>query len=223
MAAGTAASTARPPSPGFAALIPRPLAEAPERGAFALSRSTRIVVRDGSPEGARVARLLAGALRPATGYALPVTRAQRARGGIVLSLAPGDRSLGDEGYRVRVEPHEVSLVARRPAGLFYATQTLRQLLPASIEASGRQPGPWLVPLGTIHDLPRFAWRGLMLDVARHFFGVGEVNWREAGKKDYRFSEIVWQVVASEPFRMRVVPEPAAPANATPVVARAAAQ
>jgi hypothetical protein len=47
--------------------------------------------------------------------------------------------------------------------------------------------------------------------------------REAGKKDYRFSEIVWQVVASEPFRMRAAPEPPAPANATPVVAQAAAE
>ncbi|HVJ29242.1 MAG TPA: DUF1585 domain-containing protein, partial [Gammaproteobacteria bacterium] len=46
--------------------------------------------------------------------------------------------------------------------------------------------------------------------------------REAGKKDYRFSEIVWQVVVSEPFRMRVAPEPQAPAAATPVVAQAAA-
>ena len=69
----------------------------------------------------------------------------------------------------------ITLTARRPAGLFWGTQTLRQLLPAAIEADTRQPGPWRIALGTIHDRPRFAWRGAMLDVARHFFGVDEVK------------------------------------------------
>jgi hexosaminidase len=177
VAADAAGSPAAPPSPGFATLIPKPLAEAPERGAFALSPTTRIVVRDPSAEAARVARLLAGTLRPATGYALPVTRESRVEGtgSIVLSLTPGDRSLGDEGYRLWVERDEVRLTARRAAGLFWATQTLRQLLPVPIEAGAPAPGPWRMPLGTIHDRPRFAWRGLMLDVARHFFGVPEVK------------------------------------------------
>jgi hexosaminidase len=52
---------------------------------------------------------------------------------------------------------------------------VRQLLPAAIEAGTRQPGPWRIALGTIHDRPRFAWRGAMLDVARHFHGVSEVK------------------------------------------------
>ena len=69
----------------------------------------------------RVARSLAERLRPATGYRLPVsaTRRKPVAGDVVLALAPGDRSLGDEGYRLRVEPGLVRLDARTAAGLFH--------------------------------------------------------------------------------------------------------
>ncbi len=65
--------------------------------------------------------------------------------------------------------------ARTAAGLFAGVQTLRQLLPATVEAKRRQSGPWLVPAARIVDQPRFAYRGAMLDVARHFFSVREVK------------------------------------------------
>jgi len=142
---------------------------------FELTRATRIVVD--RPELRRTARLLAGSLRRATGFRLPVTTVGggAATGDVALVLHPGDRALGEEGYRLEVAHDRVVLTARRPAGLFYATQTLRQLLPAAIESNARVAGPWPIPRGTIHDRPRFAWRGLMLDVARHFFGVPEVK------------------------------------------------
>jgi hexosaminidase len=171
------AGGAQVPPPRFATVIPQPLAQAPERGAFELQPSARIVVRSASNDATRVARLLAASLRPATGYRLPVSSIRGAApdGSISLSLTPGDRALGEEGYRLVVSRGGVALTAARPAGLFWGTQTLRQLLPAAIEADARQPGPWRISLGTIHDRPRFAWRGAMLDVARHFFGVAEVK------------------------------------------------
>ena len=139
----------------------------PRASSFARARAT--------PEG--LAELLAASLRPATGFRLPVVAGPRAAtdGDIVLALSTGDRSLGDEGYRLVVDGTAATVTARRPAGLFWGTQTLRQLLPASIEADARRPGPWRLSRGTIHDRPRFAWRGAMLDVARHFFGVNDVK------------------------------------------------
>jgi hexosaminidase len=172
-----AASGAQGQPPGFATVIPQPLAQAPERGSFVLQPSARIVVHSTAAEASRVAQLLAQSLRPATGYRLPVAslRGAAPEGSISLSLTPSDRALGDEGYRLVVAPKGVTLTAARPAGLFYGGQTLRQLLPAAIEADAEQPGPWRIALGTIHDRPRFAWRGMMLDVARHFQGVDEVE------------------------------------------------
>ena len=164
-------------APAFPPVIPKPLAVAPGRGAFELGPSARILVQADDPEAVRVARLLAERLRPATGYRLPVsaTRREPGPGDVVVLLSPGDRSLGDEGYRVRVQTGLVRLEARTPAGLFYAAQTLRQLLPAAIDSEKRRPGPWPIGVVTIHDRPRFAWRGLMLDVSRHFFDVAEVK------------------------------------------------
>ncbi|HLY27320.1 MAG TPA: family 20 glycosylhydrolase, partial [Aggregatilineales bacterium] len=74
-----------------------------------------------------------------------------------------------------VSPDLLTLSAHTPAGLFRGIQTIRQLLPAAVENAAPQPGPWTIETSVIRDIPRFAWRGFMLDVARHFFGVDEVK------------------------------------------------
>jgi hexosaminidase len=74
-----------------------------------------------------------------------------------------------------VTANGVQVVAYKPAGLFHGLQTIRQLLPAAVESSTQQPGPWELPAGVIRDQPRFAWRGAMLDVARHFFSLKDVE------------------------------------------------
>ncbi len=164
-------------SPAFPAIVPRPLAVQPGRGLFELTRGARIVVVAGDAGARSVAGLLAAALRPATGFRLPVTttHGDGGEGDIALLLRPGDRALGDEGYRLTVTTGRVTLAARSPAGLFRGVQTLRQLLPPAIESGTRRRGPWHVPVVTIHDRPRFGWRGMMLDVGRHFFGVAEIE------------------------------------------------
>ena len=83
---------------------------------------------------------------------------------VVRSL-DGDASLGDEGYLLVVSEDGIVLRAHRPAGLFYGEQTLRQL---------GEPGESIGAVRIV-DQPRFEWRGVMLDVARHFFGVADVK------------------------------------------------
>ena len=86
-----------------------------------------------------------------------------------------DETLGDEGYRLDVTTDRIEIKASKPAGFFYATQTLRQLLPPEIESSQKQNNmDWLVPVISISDSPAFPWRGYMLDVSRHFFSKAEV-------------------------------------------------
>jgi hexosaminidase len=161
------------PDPVVPAVVPKPLALVPARGAFQLTRATRIVAPDAA---AGVARGLAARMRRATGYRLPVTvDATPADRDIALVLRPGDAALGEEGYRLTVETEHVLLAARTPTGLFRGTQTLRQLLPHGIERATVRSGQWRVPAVRIHDRPRFVWRGMMLDVGRHFFGVGEIE------------------------------------------------
>jgi len=164
-------------APALGALIPLPVSTKASGGTFALAPATKIVVDAGNDELLAIGEYLAGKLRVSTGYALPVTPsgAGWATGSILLCLLDGDPALGDEGYELTIGHDEVRLSASRPAGLFRGVQTIRQLLPAAIDSAHRQPGPWSMPAGIIHDAPRFAWRGTMLDVARHFFKVEEVK------------------------------------------------
>jgi hexosaminidase len=158
------------------AIVPAPVSVEAAAGTwFTLGASTRILTSPGSAEAAAVGDRLAGVLRRSTGYPLPVSAGVPTdAGGIALELT-GDDRLGDEGYELEVTDQAVTLRASRPAGLHMGAQTLRQLLPAALEGSGVQPGPWRLPGGRVLDRPRFAWRGAMLDVARHFFTVDEVK------------------------------------------------
>ncbi|AEW96866.1 beta-N-acetylhexosaminidase [Streptantibioticus cattleyicolor NRRL 8057 = DSM 46488] len=169
-APATAATVAATP---LGQVVPVPASVRPHGAPFTLTPATRIDVAARSRAARPVADYLAGLLRPATGYRLPVTAA-RTGGAIVLRL-DGDRALGDEGYRLTSGPGGVEIRAARPAGLFHGVQTLRQLLPAGVERHVRQHGPWTVAGGTITDVPRYSYRGAMLDVARHFFTVPQVE------------------------------------------------
>ena len=144
-------------------LIPKPLSLYSQPGEFVLSPVTKIKLD--SPGG----ELQSLASRLAEILSIPSnSEAGTSADGIVLSLN-GDPALGGEGYELSITTDEVRLNAHRPAGIFYGIQTIRQL---------RQTAPngtVSLPAVSIRDLPRFIWRGAMLDVARHFFGVEDVK------------------------------------------------
>lgn len=149
-------------------IVPVPVAMVTVPGeTFVVGPDTRIVVAPGAAETLPVAEDLAAIMRPSTGYPLPVSAATPQPGDIALHLTDA-ADLGDEGYRLDVSGTGVRLEAARQAGLFYAVQTLRQLLPPWIESPTLRPGPWAVSGVRITDTPRYEYRGVMLDIARHF-------------------------------------------------------
>ena len=97
-------------------------------------------------------------------------------GPMILTGKGAPERLGDEGYVLDVTPEGIILTARAPAGFFYGIQTLRQLLPPEAETTSPTPEhPWRIPAVHVEDLPRFSWRGMHLDVARHFFPAADVK------------------------------------------------
>ena len=153
--------------PSAIAVIPRPAVVTARTGHFVIGPRTVIWTDAGS---AAVGRQLAQYLGPATGFALAVRTGGAPPGGaIVLRRDPTLRRLGAEGYTLEVRSNGVTVRAAEPAGLFYAVQTIRQLLPPQIFREAPVGAvEWRIPAVAIEDQPRFGWRGAHLDVGRHF-------------------------------------------------------
>jgi hexosaminidase len=167
-------------APSAAAIIPAPVtAETGAGNGFVLTEKTIISIPAGNEEVARIGRSLAAFVGLAAGPEAPRVEAASAApaGAIRLSLGAVENG-GDEGYELTVTASGVTVTANRPAGLFYGVQTLRQLFPPFVEFEAYRAAEirpiQLAPIRIV-DRPRFAWRGAMLDVARHFFTVDEVK------------------------------------------------
>ena len=167
-------------TPADLPLIPLPRAvEAHTGDGFTVGPKTVIYTQEGSAEAERVGRYLAAVIGIAAGPEPPAVeplRAGAAPAGIVLRLSSSIKE--PEGYELVVDAASATVTAAGPAGLFYGVQTLRQLFLPFVEyeaVRADEKRPLRLPAVKIVDAPRFAWRGAMLDVARHFFTVEEVK------------------------------------------------
>ncbi|MDX6742917.1 beta-N-acetylhexosaminidase [Actinocorallia sp. A-T 12471] len=149
-------------------LIPVPRALLPGTGELVLDGRATLTAPDGP-----AAAFLRALLTRATG--LPFPAPEPGTPATVALTLDGPPSLGREGYLLDVAEGGVRLRAHTDEGLFRAVQTLRQLLPPQIESPTPSAGPWTLPYVAVEDGPRYAWRGVMLDVARHFFDVAAVK------------------------------------------------
>jgi hexosaminidase len=159
-------------------LIPAPAYPAyvkPGSGTFVITPSTTIAISDpNDSELHALAAFAADLLQESIGAGLQVASdpAGAAPGGaIALLLSPEVEAT--EGYRLRVTSGSIVIDASTHAGLFYGLQTLRQLLPD--DGASATAGTWEVPVVTIEDEPRFSYRGMHLDVGRHFFPVSFIK------------------------------------------------
>lgn len=137
-------------------------------GKFILGNDTRFYVDN--PEAQSVCDLFKVRLQTSTGYAFQQSDAP-GKGCIELFIAP-DKVKEQEGYSLEVTADNIKVYAATPQGIFYGLTTLMQLLPAEIESPELIKGViWSLPAVSITDSPRFPYRGLMVDVARHFTTV----------------------------------------------------
>ncbi len=158
-------------------IIPKPVSVTSTGESFTLTTKSDIFIMPGGPEELiSIGNYLAGKLNPSTGLGLEVISDGRkpGKGDILLTIGTGDEELGEEGYELSITGKLLTVTANKPAGIFRGIQTVRQLLPPSVEAGTAQEGPWTIPTGTVRDFPLYGHRGVMLDVARHFFGPEDV-------------------------------------------------
>jgi hexosaminidase len=192
------ATTAEPPPrPGSAAdlaalqrVVPQPVALTAYAGTFVLGAATAIHASVGAEP---IAADLAAYLKQQTGLAVPVDGGADAPIQLMLQAAGGDSALGTEGYQLTVSPTSIKLTAANAAGLFHGVQTLRQLVTADHK----------VQAGVITDHPRYAYRGVMLDVARHFFSVADVKAYIDAAALYKVNEFHLHLTDDQGWRLTV--------------------
>lgn len=152
-------------------IIPKPAAMQLHSGGFQFSKNTVFVVENQSQE--HLFNSLSKKFKQAAGWPLSISHKKALDNYVALET---DTSLAPEAYTVTVSASNISIKASGNAGFVYGLETLRQLLPAAIESPTLvNNGNWIIPNVEIQDQPRFKWRGLMLDVSRHFFNADYIK------------------------------------------------
>ena len=144
-------------------IIPQPQSMVLGKGYFQFTQETVFVI-DPALMPARLPFL--EQFERASGFKFALQKAAILTNSVIIDT---DKSLPKEGYTLAVTPQQISIKAADYNGALYALQTLRQLLPNEVESTKLVKRDWLVPAVTITDAPQYQWRGLMLDVSRHFF------------------------------------------------------
>jgi len=187
------------------AIVPWPQKVALQAGAFKLSPDTRVYVDSASRESGK---FLTERLRLSTGYPL-ISRMKflsgaGIKGGILLTTRDANTNLGAEGYELAVAPDSVVIRAPAQAGMFYGVQTLFQLLPPEIFSTNVVTNvDWQMPCVHIEDWPRFKWRGLMLDVSRHFFSKSEVETLLDAMALHKLNVFHWHLTDDQGWRIDI--------------------
>jgi hexosaminidase len=150
-------------------LIPKPTVLIPGKGEFELTKQTKIVFTKSNADVKRIADFLVYMVEKSSGYKLSFGKSIKKESVILFSV---DSSIkNDEGYKLLIEPQSITIHFKYPKGAFLALQTLRQLMPSSIEKAKSGEKKYVIPVVSIEDAPRFSYRGFLLDVSRHFFSI----------------------------------------------------
>lgn len=183
-------------------LIPLPASVQQGSGQFTFPAKVQLCVPSYTGDSVKaVAKRWAGNFTKSTG--IKVSVGKKANAAIQLRLNSG---LAPEAYDLQVTRERIVIEAARPAGFFYALQTLNQLLPsravmAGVKATDVQA--WTLPVVTIKDHPRFEWRGFMLDEGRHFYGKEEIKKLLDVMAAYKLNRFHWHLTEDQGWRIEI--------------------
>jgi hexosaminidase len=185
------------------AVIPEPVQMEQLPGLFILPKSIAIEAPN-LPELKPTIEFLHQRLSLATGYEVKIS-SQSPKAVVKLILNKSENKIiGSEGYQLTITSKNIIIQANHAAGLFYGVQTLMQLFPNEIESSvAVHHVKWQAPCVTITDYPRFGWRGLMLDVSRHFFTKQEVKEFIDQMARYKLNLFHWHLTDDNGWRLEI--------------------
>ena len=183
-------------------IIPQPLKVNRGDGNFVIQPGTRILIDPKNPELKRIATTLSDHVKAVTGYSLPVKTGKPSDNSILLTLNGAPDSLSKEGYLLVSNPQRVVLRANTAQGLFYGMQTIYQLLPVK-GSEGIGTDKVSIAAVTISDKPRYGWRGMMLDVGRHFYPVDFVKQFIDYLAMHKMNNFHWHLTEDQGWRIEI--------------------
>jgi len=186
------------------AIIPEPVSVIKSEGHFVLP-SNVVIQAPAIPEIKQVVAFLQERLSIPTGSYVAEVSTPTATSTINLILNEKQNpALGAEGYQLSVTPNHITIKANKPAGLFYGAQSLIQLFPKEIESKEAVENvTWEAPCVEVIDYPRVGWRGLMFDVARHFFTKAEVKQYIDAMVRYKYNILHLHLTDDEGWRIEI--------------------
>ena len=187
-------------------IIPAPLELKVNSGNFIIDENTKIIIDSKKPEVKKVAKYFAMQLNGASGYAIKVISSSEKNGlknSIMFIDKNIDRLLGYEGYTLKSDKENITLTGS-PTGLFYAVQTLFQLLPNEIYSSENIVNmDWKIPSVEIRDTPRFKWRGMHLDVGRFMYPVSFIKKYIDYIAMHKLNTFHWHLTEDQGWRIEI--------------------
>lgn len=181
-------------------IVPIPVSLKQSQGEFIINNQTTIIVSSPSKELQSAATFLQNAIKEIAQFKLFINKP--AKQAIILSFVK-DSTIGKEGYHLLVSTKAIQIKANTTAGIIYGIQTLLQTLPA-IQNNAKLA----VPCMEITDYPRFKWRGMHLDVSRHFFGPNVIKQYINLLAAYKFNTFHWHLVDDQGWRIEIKKYPA---------------
>ncbi|NLO72143.1 MAG: family 20 glycosylhydrolase [Porphyromonadaceae bacterium] len=183
-------------------IIPEPVSMVKTQGSFILPKEITLIRPAGAANDYTV-DFLKNKISKATGSRFKISNSGQGNLRLVLNKTHNS-SLGSEGYTLSVNPQRILITANTPAGLFYGAQSLIQLFPPEIESKSKVSDVmWQIPAVEIADYPRVQWRGLMFDVARHFFTVEEVKRYIDQMSRYKYNRLHLGLTNDEGWRIEI--------------------
>jgi len=185
------------------AIIPAPVFIQGLKGDFVISEKTRIILAPADDETKLAAGFLANLVRNSTGISLTVEEGKRApKGSVFMTLDTAIEN--DEGYELTVTHKKVIVRGGSAAGLFYAVQTMRQLMPAEVENPSIVEGLVLtIPACEIKDEPVFGYRGMHLDVGRHMFPLAYIKRYIDMIALHKMNRFHWHLTEDQGWRIEI--------------------
>lgn len=165
---------------------------------FKLSSSTLFYAED--EQAQLIADFFVSQINLASGYSIGVSDKE---GNVKLSIDE-NLDIKPEGYMLTITPNKIEAVAKDKAGLFYAMQSFMQLLPAEITRKELVVNSeWSIPCGEIIDEPRFEYRGIMLDVCRHFMPVEFIKKQIDILSMFKINRLHWHLTEDQAWRIEI--------------------